>query len=194
MIGFLRGAYISKTPTQVLVDVQGVGYEVNISLNTFEKIQSLTEGTLITHLIVREDAHILYGFFDRAEKDMFIMLTSVSGVGASTARIMLSSMKPGDVYDCIIRGDVKSLERVKGIGKKTAERLVLELKDKAAKLSMETSNNYALQGNTLRHDALIALAALGINRQVAEKAVDQSLMDNEEATVEDLIKRALKSI
>src|SRR5262245_11799834 len=118
MIAYLEGKFVYKSPAVVHVDVNGVGYEVQISLNTFSKIQQLEQGTLHTSLLIREDAHILYGFFDRAEKEMFLHLISVSGVGASTARMMLSYMKPDDVAKAILHGDSKTLESVKGIGKK----------------------------------------------------------------------------
>ena len=133
MYAYLQGKFTFKNPAQVYVDVNGVGYEVNISLNTFSYIQHLSEGRLFTHLQVKEDAHVLFGFFDKQEKDMFVMLTGVSGIGAATARMMLSSLKPEEVSVAIIQSNIKLLESVKGIGKKTAERLVLELKDKIGK-------------------------------------------------------------
>src|SRR5215510_643773 len=126
MFAFLDGKFVYKSPAMVHLDVNGVGYEVQISLNTYSKIQNLEKGVLHTILLIREDAHLLYGFFDKAEKEMFLHLVSVSGVGASTARVMLSYMKPDDIAKAILNGDSKTLEAVKGIGKKTAERLVIE--------------------------------------------------------------------
>ena len=120
MIAYLRGAFTTKTPAYVHVDVNGVGYEVHISLNTYSKIQELEKGTLLTHLIVREDAHILYGFFDVAEKEIFLHLLGVSGIGASTARVMLSYMKPEELSRAIVPGNARLLESIKGIGRKTA--------------------------------------------------------------------------
>src|SRR6476659_4629068 len=139
MIAFLKGNFLHKTPASVEVDVNGVGYDVQISLNTYSKILNLEQGTLYTHLLVREDAHILFGFFDAVEKEMFQQLIGVSGIGASTARVMLSYMKPEELARAIVSGDVRTLEGIKGIGKKTAERIVLELRDKLAKQSMVTN-------------------------------------------------------
>lgn len=193
MIAFLKGAFVHKTPAQVWVDVQGVGYEVHISLNTYSKIQDLKEGILYTHLIIREDAHLLYGFHDIAEKDLFQHLISVSGVGASTARVMLSYLKPEELAGAILQGDTKALESIKGIGKKSAERLVLELKDKLAKSNADL-NISPLKNNTLQQDALNALTALGIARQAAAQAIEKTLKLNPELGVEDLIKTALRSL
>src|SRR6188768_2821816 len=130
MIAYLDGKFVFKSPAMVHMDVNGVGYEVQISLNTYSKIQNLEKGILQTCLLIREDAHILYGFFDKAEKEIFLNLISVSGIGASTARIMLSYAKPDELVGAIIMGDSRALEGIKGIGKKTAERVILELKDK----------------------------------------------------------------
>jgi Holliday junction DNA helicase RuvA len=193
MIAFLTGTFVTKTPSYVFVDVNGVGYEVQISLNTYSKIQDLEKGTLLTHLIVREDAHILFGFFEPAEKEMFLLLTSVSGVGASTARIMLSSMKPEDVSRAILQGNSRILESVKGIGKKTAERIVLELRDKLGKQPAGT-NISPFQSNSLQVDALNALIALGINRQAAESTLQKVMLQFPGLTVEELIKKALQHL
>lgn len=178
----------------VYIEVNGVGYEVNISLNTFSHIQHLEEGKLFTQLQVKEDAHVLFGFYDKQEKDMFVLLTGVSGVGAATARMMLSSLKPEEVSLAIVQSNIRQLESVKGIGKKTAERLVLELKDKLGKNA--TDANVSLHpGNSLETDALHALTALGISRTQAENAIQKII--RAEPTVlklEDLIKKALKAI
>ena len=191
MIAFLKGSFIKKSPAAVYIDVQGVGYEVQISLNTYSKIQGLESGMLLTHLLIREDAHILYGFFDAAEKEMFLLLLSVSGVGASTARVMLSYMQPDEVGRAIVQGNAKLLETVKGIGKKTAERIVLELRDKLAKQPSD-SNILVSQGNSLQADALNALVALGINRQAAEGAIGKALKQDADVSVEELIKKSLQ--
>ena len=182
---------MKKTPSMVYVDVNGVGYEVQISLNTYTRIQDQEKGILHTILIVREDAHLLYGFFELAEKEMFQLLTSVSGVGASTARVMLSYMKPEELSNAIIRADIRTLEGIKGIGKKTAERIVVELKDKLAKHPLDT-NIPTLKSNTLHQDALNALTALGINRSAAEQAVKKVLASEPGQPVEELIKKALR--
>ena len=193
MIAFLTGNFITKTPSYVYIDVNGVGYEVQISLNTYSKIQDLEKGTLLTHLLVREDAHILFGFFEAGEKEMFLLLLGVSGVGASTARIMLSSMKPEDVSRAIVQGNSRLLESVKGIGKKTAERIVLELRDKLGKQSLGT-NISPFQSNSLQVDALNALIALGINRQAAESTLQKVLLQFPGLSVEELIKKALQNL
>lgn len=193
MISFLRGRFVEKTPTHVWMDVNGVGYELHISLNTFSKVQQKEEGLLYTILLIREDAHLLYGFSDLSERDLFQQLISVSGVGASTARVMLSYLKPEELVQAIVQGNVKTLESIKGIGKKTAERLVLELKDKLAKIT-PVSNNSPLINNSLQQDALNALTALGIPKQAASLAVEKTLKANPEMGVEDLVKMALRSL
>ena len=195
MIAYLSGKFLYKTPTVVYVDVQGLGYEVNISLNTYSHIQKLNEGKLYTYLQVKEDAHTLYGFFDSMEKEMFVMLISVSGVGAATARMMLSNMKPDEISKAIAQNNARVLEGVKGIGRKTAERLVLELKDKMTKLPSNASFDVA-GGNTLEQDALNALVALGIGRPVAEQAIKKIVISSPSTinTLEELIKKALKAI
>ena len=194
MYAYLQGKFTYKSPAQVHIDVNGVGYEVNISLNTFSHIQNLNEGKLFTQLQVKEDAHVIYGFFDRMEKDMFVMLTSVSGVGAATARMMLSSLKPEEVSLAIVQSNIKQLEGVKGIGKKTAERLVLELKDKLGRNSAD-ANVSTHMGNSLETDALNALTALGISRTQAEHAIQKIIRAEPQVSkLEDLIKKALKAI
>jgi Holliday junction DNA helicase RuvA len=178
----------------VYVDVNGVGYEVQVSLNTYSKIQDLDKGTLLTHLQVKEDAHTLFGFFDKAEKAMFIQLISISGVGATTARMMLSALKPDEISQAIVQGNARLLENVKGIGKKTAERIVLELRDKVGKKESETGNS-TLINNTLEQDALNALVALGIPRSGAESAIRKALASGSSGNnLESLIKKALQSI
>ncbi len=178
----------------VYVDINGVGYETHISLNTYSAIQSLEKGKLYTWLQVKEDGHVLFGFFDRNEKEIFLQLISVSGVGAATARMMLSSLKPQEVVAAIIQGNVKLLESVKGIGRKTAERLVLELKDKVQKHTTATDAGFQ-PGNNIPQDALTALIALGISRQLAEQSI-QKIIRAEPGNLhlEDLIKKALKAI
>ena len=193
MIAYLKGDFVHKTPAVVHIDVNGVGYEVQISLHTYSKIQNLDKGVLHTSLLIREDAHILYGFFDLAEKELFMQLISVSGIGASTARVMLSYMRPEELAKAIIQGDTKTLEGIKGIGKKTAERMVLELRDKLAKHPLE-SNISPLKNNTLHQDALNALTALGISRQAASQAIEKTLAANPNQSVEELIKMALRTL
>lgn len=194
MIAYLSGKFSYKTPAVVYVDVQGVGYEVNISLNTYSHIQSLAEGKLFTYLQVKEDSHTLFGFFDAIEKEMFVLLISVSGVGAATARMMLSNMKPSEISNAIVMNNSKLLENVKGIGRKTAERLVLELRDKVSKLSSSVPG-IQFVGNTLEQDALNALVALGISKLVAEQSIKKIIIaDPAINNLEVLIKKALKAI
>ena len=194
MYAYLEGKFTYKSPAQVYVDVNGIGFEVNISLNTYSAIQSLEKGRLYTHLQVKEDGHVLFGFSEREEKEMFLLLISVSGVGAATARMMLSSLKSEEVRMAILSSNVKLLESVKGIGKKSAERLVLELKDKVGKQSSGGDISIPVH-NTLEQDAFTALTALGISRQQAELSIQKII--RAEPTIsqlEDLIKKALKAI
>ncbi|MEO7048490.1 MAG: Holliday junction branch migration protein RuvA [Ferruginibacter sp.] len=194
MYAYLEGKFSYKSPAQVHMDVNGIGFEVNISLNTYSSIQALEKGRLFTHLQVKEDGHTLYGFFEKQEKEMFVMLISVSGVGAATARMMLSSLRSDEVAQAILLGNVRLLESVKGIGKKTAERLVLELKDKVSK-QPQGNDFISTVGNRLEQDALTALTALGISRQQAEQSIQKIIRAEPGITVlEDLIKKALKAI
>ena len=193
MIAYLKGDFVLKNPAVVHMEVNGVGYEVQISLNTYSRIQGLDKGILHTYLLIREDAHLLFGFFDLAEKEMFQHLLSVSGIGASTARVMLSYMKPDELAKAIVQADTKTLEAIKGIGKKTAERMVLELRDKLAKHPVD-SNILPVKNNTLQQDALNALTALGISRQAAAQAVEKCLQTEPPITLEELIKKALRTL
>ncbi|MDB5204931.1 MAG: ruvA [Flavisolibacter sp.] len=195
MIAFLKGTFVKKTPSYVFVDVAGVGYEVQISLNTYSVIQDKEEGLLQTHLIVREDAHILFGFADLAEKGLFLQLIAISGIGPNTARVMLSYMKPDELARAIIQGNVKELESIKGIGRKTAERIIVELRDKLAKQPVDTDVNISpWKSNSLQTDALNALIALGINRQAADGAIQKVLSQDPTVGVELLIKKALQML
>src|ERR1700712_2739613 len=192
MIAFVKGLFVQKTPAAVYVDVNGVGYEVQISLNTYSTIENLQQGLLHTYLHIREDAQVLYGFADLKEKELFIQLIAVNGIGAGTARVMLSSMKPIEISRAIVQGNVKLLESIKGIGKKTAERVVLELRDKLSK-QVNDLNIAALVNNSLEQDALEALLALGIGRQAAEQAVKKvASTSTADEKIEDIIKKALK--
>ncbi|MBN8858908.1 MAG: Holliday junction branch migration protein RuvA [Sphingobacteriales bacterium] len=194
MIAFVTGKFVYKAPSVVHVDVNGVGYEVQISLNTYSKIQQLDRGSLHTWLHIKEDAHTLYGFFDLSEKNIFVQLISVNGVGTSTARMMLSALQPEELSQAIITGDTLTLEKIKGIGKKTAERIVLELRDKISK-NITPTNSSALINNTLQQDALNALVALGIARNMAESAIKKALSsDPSTENLEILIKKALQLI
>ncbi len=194
MYAYLDGKFTMKNPAQVYLNVNGIGFEVNISLNTYSHIQSSESGKLFTYLQVKEDGHTLFGFFDKGEKDMFIQLISVSGVGANTARMMLSHLKPDELSTAIQQGNIKLLESIKGIGKKTAERLVLELRDKIHKIDSIVPIQVNT-GNRIQQDALNALVALGISKAQAEAAVKKiAATDADSNNLEDLIKKALKAI
>lgn len=194
MYAYLEGKFSLKNPAQVYLDVNGIGFEVNISLNTYTQIQQKDAGKLYTYLQVKEDAHTLYGFFEKSEKEMFVHLISVSGVGAATARMMLSHLKPAELSHAIQTGNVKLLESIKGIGRKTAERLALELRDKVGKVEI-SSNVPSLQSNSMHQDALNALIALGINRAQAEVSIKKLTLNEAHIdNLEDLIKKALKAI
>lgn len=195
MIAFLNGLLAHKSPSSVILDVNGVGYELHISLNTYSDIQHLEKTLLHTYYHIREDAHTLYGFSREDEKTLFIQLISVSGVGAATARVMLSSMKPEEIIRAITQGNARQLESIKGIGKKSAERIVLELKDKLSKSGLTSvQNNTTFRNNTLEQDALNALISLGIARSAAEQAIQRVIQAEPGSQVEDIIKKALKTL
>ena len=194
MITQLQGKLIEKNPTHVVIDCHGVGYFVNISLNTYSALPEGEAIKLYTYLQIKEDAHTLYGFLTKAEREVFVLLLSVSGVGACTARTMLSSLTAAHVRSAIINGDVATIQAVKGIGAKTAQRVVLDLKDKMLKLQdfEEVSINTL---NTNKEEALAALEVLGFVRKQAEKVVDTIVkLNNEELSVEEIIKQALKRL
>ena len=194
MIAFVRGKFIVKNPAQVIVDVNGVGYECHVSLNTYSAISNQESGQLFTYLHITENAQTLYGFSDTSEKELFSQLISVSGVGAATARMMLSGMRPDEIIKAIVQSNARQLESIKGIGRKTAERLVLELKDKLSKNLNEAILTSSVS-NKIEIDALNALVSLGIPRPNAEKAVSAVIgNDNNNLILEDLIKKALKNI
>lgn len=194
MIAFVRGQFVVKTPARIVVDVNGVGYDLQVSLNTYAFISNKDSGLLFTYLHITENAHTLYGFAELAEKELFLQLISVSGVGATTARMMLSGMKPDEITRAIIQGNTKQLEGIKGIGKKSAERLIVELRDKLGKQAM---NNPLAAGmvQSVDADAVNALVALGIGRPVAEQAVKKTMSSvPEDGSLEAIIKQALKNL
>jgi len=194
MITQLQGKLVEKNPTHVVIDCHGVGYFVNISLNTYSALPEGEAIKLYTYLQIKEDAHTLYALLTKAEREVFVLLLSVSGVGASTARTMLSSLTAAHVRSAIINGDVATIQAVKGIGAKTAQRVVLDLKDKMLKLQdfEEVSINTL---NTNKEEALAALEVLGFVRKQAEKVVDSIIKSNsEELSVEEIIKQALKRL
>jgi holliday junction DNA helicase RuvA len=193
MYEFIRGAVADLNPASVVVDAGGIGYFINISLNTYSKVSGKQEVNLLIHLVVREDAHVLYGFAERRERDLFRNLISVSGVGASTAIMMLSSLNPDEITTAVATGNVDVLKAVKGIGAKTAQRIIIDLKDKLGKMP-ESGQILISPDNTLRNEALSALVMLGFAKKDADKAVSKIIKDDPEATVERVIKTALKRL
>ncbi len=193
MITHLKGRLVEKHPTHVVIECSGVGYFVNISLNTFSQLSDAESILLYTHLQVREDSHTLYGFAGVLEREIFRLLISVSGIGASTARTLLSSMTPEQVRDAIAGEDVLKIQSVKGIGAKTAQRVILDLRDKILKI-YEISEVSPNSNNTNREEALSALEVLGFVRKHAEKAVDKVIDQDPSLSVEDTIKQALKNL
>lgn len=192
MFAYLEGTLAYKSPSLVYLAVGGVGYEVNITLQTFSRIQHLEQCRLFTQLQIREDAWVLYGFADEAERATFRQLIAINGVGAGTARIILSSMTPEELERAVATDDARTLERVKGIGAKTAQRIVLELKGKLS-AGKNTGMSQAVMHNTVQDDALVALVNLGISKSVAEGAI-KKIKDASSLSVEALIKQALKSL
>lgn len=193
MITHLEGRLVEKNPTDVVIDCNGVGYLVNISLNTFSDLPDDENVKLFTYLQVREDSHTIYGFSSRSEREIFKMLISVSGVGAGTARTMLSSLTSKQVSEAIASGDVGTIQSVKGIGLKTAQRVILDLKDKVLKVyGLEDVSS--VSSNTNKIEALSALETLGFVRKQAEKVCNDIVEGDPEATVEMIIKQALKNL
>jgi Holliday junction DNA helicase RuvA len=193
MIAHIQGKIVEKTPTDVVIDCGGVGYHVNISLHTYSLLPSTEFIKLYTYLQIKEDAHTLFGFVEKSEREIFKMLLSVSGIGASIARTMLSSLEPRQVIQAIAVGDVAAIQSIKGIGAKTAQRAILDLKDKVLKLydldEVSISND-----NRNKDEALSALEVLGFNKKLAEKVVDKIVNLDSDATVESIIKQALKNL
>lgn len=192
MFAFLEGSLAHKSPSLLYMDVHGVGYEINITLQTYAKIQHLDKCRLFMHLQVREDAWVLYGFADEDERATFRQLLNISGVGAATARIVLSSLTTDELEQAVASEDNKTLERVKGIGGKTAQRIILELKGKLQK-RQNTSSIIPVRHNTTQEDALIALINLGINKPMAEGAM-KKINDISSLSVEEIIKQALRAL
>lgn len=193
MITQIKGRLVEKSPTHVVIDCNGIGYEVNISLHTFSNLSAEENIQLFTHLQVREDAHILYGFFTVLERAVFRLLIAVSGIGTSTARTMLSSLSPLEIQTAIAAGDVATIQGVKGIGLKTAQRVIIELKDKINGLP-EGTEIPVPKSNTIKDEALSALEVLGYSRKSSEKVVDNLIQGNPDSTVENIIKAALNKL
>jgi len=196
MITYIKGAITWKSPTYIIVETGGIGYRVNISLNTYAQIEKLESVKILTYLNVKEDSHTLYGFAEVAERSLFVHLISVSGIGPSTAQVLLSSMSPDEVRLAIIGEDVAAFKKVKGVGPKTAKRIILDLKDKMIKESGNLPLTIAaVADNTIRQEALSALVSLKVNRPQAQKVLNKILREKPEIkNVEDLIKLALQEL
>ena len=199
MINYIKGQISLKTPTYIIVETAGIGYKVNISLHTYAQIEKLESVKILTHLHIKEDSHTLYGFADDNERALFKHLISVSGIGPNTAQVLLSSLTPDEVQSAILAEDVPTFNKVKGIGPKTAKRIILDLKDKILKDGGKVSIQIASTDNTMRQEALSALVALGFNRGQVQKALKKiahqhSTTDTPIENVEELIKKALKQL
>jgi len=193
MIDYIKGTITQTNPTFITVETGGIGYFINISVNTFSKLESKSEIRILIHEIIREDTHQLFGFADSSERDIFRLLISVTGVGANTARMMLSSITPEEIEKAILGSDVNILKSVKGIGLKTAQRIIVDLKDKVGKHA-GSSEIFTFSDNTNREEALSALVMLGFAKNAVSKVLDKIVREEKNLTVEDIIKRALKNL
>ena len=194
MITHIKGKLVEKTPTHAIVDCNGVGYFLNISLNTFSKIPDAENVLLYTHLSIREDAHTLFGFIDKLEREIFKLLISVSGVGPSIARTMLSSMTSQQIQQAIASEDIPTIQSAKGIGAKTAQRVIIDLKDKIVKTYSIDEDSIPVSHNTIKNEALSALEVLGYTRRQVDKLVQKITQTNPDISLEELIKQALKNL
>lgn len=193
MIAHLQGKLVEKSPTQIIIDCGGVGYHVNISLHTYSLIPNTDLIKVYTHLQIKEDAHTLFGFMEKSEREIFRLLLSVSGIGASIARTMLSSLDPKQITNAIASADVITIQSIKGIGSKTAQRVILDLKEKVLKL-YDLDEVSMSQSNTNRDEALSALEVLGFVRKTSEKIIEKIVKEDPDASVESIIKKALKNL
>ena len=193
MIAHLQGKLVEKSPTQIIIDCGGVGYHVNISLHTYSLLPSTDFIKVYTHLQIKEDAHTLFGFIEKSEREIFRLLLSVSGIGASIARTMLSSLDPKQITNAIASADVVTIQSIKGIGSKTAQRVILDLKEKVLKL-YDLDEVSMSQSNTNRDEALSALEVLGFVRKTSEKIIEKIVKEDPDASVETIIKKALKNL
>lgn len=193
MITHIQGKLVEKTPTEVVIDCNGVGYTINISLHTYSLIPNNDNLKLFTHLLIKEDSHSLFGFVEKSEREIFKLLISVSGIGANIARTMLSSIEPKQIIQAIGSGDVGTIQSIKGIGVKTAQRTIIDLKEKVLKL-YDLDEVSVSQNNTNKDEALSALEVLGFIRKSSEKIVEKIVREMPDATVETIIKQALKNL
>ena len=192
MITQIKGRLIEKSPTEIVIDCNGVGYSINISLNTYSQIGDDENIKLFTHLIIKEDSHSLYGFLKKSERSLFKLLISVSGVGASTARMMLSSLSPGEIISAIMSDSVQIIQSIKGIGTKTAQRVILELKDKVVMLDESENEHFTFSNEST--EAASALEVLGYSQKQTSKILTQIMSENPGINVETLIKKALNKL
>ena len=192
MISFLRGKKIHIDPAKIIIEVNGVGYDVNISLRTYSKLKDQKDIFIYTHLNVKEDSHTLYGFNSESERNTFLSLLSINGVGPSTAIMILSSLSANELKKAILSSDTNKIKSVKGIGLKTAERIILELKDKVSFDDIDHDKFYGNIDNTIKDEALSALSSLGISKNIVEKQINDILERNNDISLEDLIKEVLK--
>lgn len=193
MIDYIRGTITQVNPTFITVESGGIGYFINISLTTFSKLEGKSETKILIHEVIREDSHQLYGFADNEERDIFRLLISVTGVGANTARMMLSSLTPMEIEKAIIGSDFGLLKSVKGIGLKTAQRIIVDLKDKIGKQA-GSGEIFSFSDNTRREEALSALVMLGFAKSAVSKVLDKIVREEKNLTVEEMIKKALKNL
>ena len=191
MFEFIEGEIIEKNAAYATIYISGISYFVNISLTTYGQIQKLNSGRLYIHQIIREDAHVLFGFYTKLEREIFRMLISVSGIGANTARVMLSSLSPHEIQDAIVGGKVDTLKSIKGIGAKSAQRIIVDLRDKMGKGEAEI---FEIKDNTIKDEALSALTVLGFSKNAVDKILNKILAEENNLAVEDLIKKALKKL
>ena len=194
MFEYIKGSIADLTPTYAVVDCAGVGYYVNISLQTFSSLEGKKEVLVYLHQVVRDDAHLLFGFASKDERELFRLLISVSGVGANTARVILSSMSAVEIQKVIMQADINALKQIKGIGLKTAQRIVVDLKDKVSGKELGSAQLFTSINNTARQEALSALVMLGFNKSAVEKVLDRLLKLENTQSVEGLIKLALKQL
>lgn len=193
MYDYIKGKLIAKTATQVVIEAGGIGYTVSVSLNTFSRLKDIDEAKVYTHLAIKEDAHVLFGFADEDERKIFRQLISVNGVGTGTARLILSSATPDEIESAIASGSVTTFKNIKGIGEKTAQRIIVDLRDKIKKGEPALNISFVKE-NKIKEEALSALVTLGFNKQTASKVLDTVMKSDEKPSVETLIKSALNSL
>lgn len=193
MYEYIEGKIIEKTPTFVVIEAGNIGYFINISLNTYTRLTAREQCKLFLHQIIRDDAHLLFGFIDKREREMFRYLISVSGIGANTARLILSSLSPDDIVKAINEGNVYLLKSIKGIGIKTAQRIIVDLKGKVGK-EAEMTEIFMTEGNTIQEESLSALVHLGFTKSFVDKVIRQILVEKKDLTVEEVVKEALKRL